>query len=171
MIAIRLIRVFKQWLRIPHFTIYTLCFPTSYYYFPYTLTIEDDLASMWNTLSLIENESITLQIDPNILSVPDHSVIGKVAMRKNVSLFDIDKGMKIIWNATQDLETTMVGDNLYLFSLKNERVLDHVINNQPWNFRGALMILDRTRGDVHPIEVVLQKVPFWSKSMDSNWEQ
>lgn len=58
--------------------------------------MEDVLASMWNTPSLTENESITLEIDPNILSVPKFSIIGKLAMKKHVSLLEVDKGMKSI---------------------------------------------------------------------------
>lgn len=81
-------------------------------------------------------------------------------MKKNVSMYDIDKGMKNIWNVTQDMESSIIGDNLYLFSFKNECILDRVLNNQPWNFWGALMVIDRTNGDACPNEIELHNVPF-----------
>lgn len=123
--------------------------------------MDDVLASMWSTLSLTENESITLQIDPNKLSVPKFVIIGKLAMKKYVNLFDVDKGLKSIWNVAKELESTQVGDNLYLFTFKNESTLERVMKNQPWNFRGSLLILNRTIGDVYPTDLILQKVPFW----------
>lgn len=58
--------------------------------------MEDILASMWSTLYLTKNELITLDIDPNKLSVPKVAIIGKLAMKKHVSLFEVDKGLKSI---------------------------------------------------------------------------
>lgn len=131
------------------------------YWFFHFSPMEDILASLWNTLSLIENEAITLELDPNILSVPNFSIIGRLAMKKHVNLLEVDKGMKSIWSVDKELETTVVGDNLYLFSFKSERALERILTNQPWNFRGSLMLLDRTTGDVCPGDLVLQKALFW----------
>lgn len=50
---------------------------------PSPTSMEDVLASMWSSLSLTENESITLDIDPNKLYVPKFTIIGKLAMRKH----------------------------------------------------------------------------------------
>lgn len=60
------------------------------------------------SLSLIEYKSITLDIDPNKLSIPKFAIIGKLAMKKHVSLVEVDKGLKAIWNATKELESTLV---------------------------------------------------------------
>lgn len=58
--------------------------------------MDEMLANMWNSLSLTENEAITLQIDNNKLSVPRNALLGKLAMRKHVSTFEVDKGLKTI---------------------------------------------------------------------------
>lgn len=102
---------------------------------------------MWNTLSLTENEAITLHIDPQKLSVSKFSLIGKIAMKKHVSLYDVDKGLKSIWKVENELETTQLGENLYLLAFKSAQTVERILENQPWNFRGALLILDRATGD------------------------
>lgn len=76
-------------------------------------------------------------------------------MKKRVSLFDVDKGLKSIWNVAKELESTQVGENLYLLSLKNEATLERVMGNQPWNFRGSLIILERTTDNVCPAELTM----------------
>lgn len=49
--------------------------------------MEETLALMWSNLSLSENEAITIHIDPLKLSSPKNALVGKLAMRKNMSLF------------------------------------------------------------------------------------
>lgn len=78
---------------------------------------------MWNSLSLTENEAITLEIDNNKLSVPKNALMGKLAMRKHVNTFEVDKGLKSIWEANNDLETTLLGNNLYLFAFHQRKHL------------------------------------------------
>lgn len=125
------------------------------------LAMEDFLASMWSSLSLTKNEAATLEIDPKKLSVPKNVLVGKLAMKKHASLFKVDKGLKIIWDAASDLETTILGENLYLFTFKSDRVVNRILKNQPWNFRGSLVILGRIQGEECPSELVLHSVPFW----------
>lgn len=62
---------------------YPPCFPPP--------SIEEILASMWNALSLTENEAITLNIDELKLSLPKFALIGKLVMKKNTSTVDVDK--------------------------------------------------------------------------------
>lgn len=49
--------------------------------------MKDILAMMWNSLSLFENENMTLNINVNKLSVPKNALVGKLAMKKHVSAF------------------------------------------------------------------------------------
>lgn len=107
-----------------------------------SLPMEDFLSSMWSSLSLSENEAISLEINPKKLSLPKNAIIGKLAMKKHVSLYEVDKGLKHIWEATKELESTRIGDNLYLFTFKSDRSMERVLENQPWNFRGSLVLLD-----------------------------
>lgn len=56
--------------------------------------MDDSLTLMWNNLSLPKNEAITLNIDPNKLSALKNALVGKLAIKKHVSLFEVDKGLK-----------------------------------------------------------------------------
>lgn len=138
----------------------SLSFSAFYHPKPFC-SMEDFLASMWSTLSLSEKEGCTLEIDPNKLSVPKNVIIGKLAMKKHVSLYEVDKGFKIFWNASKEMETTQLGDNLYLFAFKNERTIQRILENQPWSFRGSLLIMDHIHGDECPTALNLHRVPFW----------
>lgn len=60
--------------------------------------MDETLALMWNTLSLDENELVTVDIDPNSLSSPRFAIIGKLAIKKHVSPNELDRGLKFIWN-------------------------------------------------------------------------
>lgn len=91
--------------------------------------MDDFLASMWSNLSLSKNEAITLEIDSKKLSVPKNALVGKLAMKKHVSLFEVDKGLKSIWDAAKDMESTLLGENLFLFTLKNEWVLERILES------------------------------------------
>lgn len=122
--------------------------------------MNDMLATMWNSLSLTKNEAITLEIDNNKLSVPKNALMGKLAMRKHVSTFEVDKGLKSIWEANNDLETTLIGNNLFLFAFNKESTCDRVFDKQPWNFCGSLVLLERIIDDECPTNVTLHSVPF-----------
>lgn len=123
--------------------------------------MDDTLANMWNTLSLTENELITVDIDPNSLSVPSFAILGKLAIKKHVGIYELDRGLKFIWNVENAMDTTAVGDNTYCFIFQNAKVVDRILENQPWNFRGSLIMLERVIGNEHPTDMVLHTVPFW----------
>lgn len=46
------------------------------------VTIEDTLASLWNSLSLMDTETSTLIIDQTKLSTPPNAIVGRLAMKK-----------------------------------------------------------------------------------------
>lgn len=96
--------------------------------------MDEILASMWNSLSLSENEAVTLTIDEIKLSTPKFAIIGKLAMKKNISTMDVDKFLKSIWRTANIMETTLVGENLYLFSFTDQAMQERIFNKQPWNF-------------------------------------
>lgn len=60
--------------------------------------MDESLAAMWNNFSLSKNEQITVEIDSKKLSTPKNALIGKLTMKKHVSVFEVDKGLKSIWN-------------------------------------------------------------------------
>lgn len=126
--------------------------------------MEEFLASMWKSLSLSKNEARTLEIDPSKLSIPKKAIIGKLAMKKHVSLYDVDKGFKIFWKTGKEMETTQMGDNLYLFVFKNEQTIQRILENQPWNFRSSLLIMDRIHENECPTAFNLHRSHFGSRS-------
>lgn len=127
----------------------------------FTLIMEDILATMWNSLPLSKNEALTLNIDTNKLSAPKNALIGKLAMKKHVSSFELDKGLKSFWDANNAMETTPIGDNLFLFAFEEADTCECIFKNQPWNFRGSLVLFDHLLGDKCPATFSINMVPFW----------
>lgn len=122
--------------------------------------MEDILASMWNNMRLTENETTTLHIDPTKLSIPNNALVGRLIMHKHVSPFELEKGLRSICDATNTMEATLIGDNMFLFVFANSQTCDHILEKQPWNFHGSLILLDRMRGDECPT-YFLQYAPAW----------
>lgn len=77
--------------------------------------MEEILATMWNSLSLSESESTTLTIDDLKLNTPKFTLIGKLAIKKYVSTFDVDKGLKSMWKTVNTMETTLLGKTFTCF--------------------------------------------------------
>lgn len=125
--------------------------------------MEETLTLMWNNLSLSENEAITTHIDPLKLSPSKNALVAKIARKKYATLFEVDKGFKSMWNVPLDLETTVIGENLYLLSFSSDTLCERILEKQPWNYRGALVILAKVRGDDCPSDLLLHEVPFWIK--------
>lgn len=104
---------------------------------------------------------MSLQLLISKLSTPKFAIVGKLVMKKHVSIFEVDKGLKSIWNVVNAMETTLIGDNLYCFIFQNENTVERIMDNQPWDFRGSLVLLDRINGDECPTEMALHTGPFW----------
>lgn len=115
---------------------------------------------MWNSLSLAETEAVTLHIDDLLLNIPNLSIIGKFAMKKIISTVDVDKFLKTIWNTSNSMETTLVGENMYLFSFVDIATKERIFNNQPWNFRGAVILMDLPQDHGGPADFNQFMVPF-----------
>lgn len=89
--------------------------------------------------------------------------MGKCAIRKFVSIFDVDKNLKAMWGTATMMETTLPGENLYLFSFVDEATRDRIYDKQPWNYRGSVILLDGPHDHGSPSEFMQQHVPFWAQ--------
>lgn len=59
------------------------------------------------------------------------------------------------------METTLIGDNLYLFSFMEAESQERILNKQSWNYRGAVVLLDAPHDQVSPADFGQFWVPFW----------
>lgn len=81
-------------------------------------------------------------------------------MKKNISLYEADRGFKNAWNGSNDLETIAIGENLYLLTFSSAKECDRILKKQPWNFKGALIILNKVVGDKSPSDLSFHSMPF-----------
>lgn len=59
------------------------------------------------------------------------------------------------------METTRLGDNIFMFNFPNKSICDRIIENQPWNFRGSLILVNHVNGEECPTDFEPNLVPFW----------
>lgn len=109
--------------------------------------MEDIIDSLRKGLNFTEEKTRTIKANPSKLNQPINALVGSLAIRKFASVYDLEKGLKSAWDLKTPLEITQIGDNLYLFELLDKKVCDRVFNRQPWTYRGALLLLERFRGD------------------------
>lgn len=82
-------------------------------------------------------------------------------MRKFVSLFEIEKGLKVIWDLASPLDVNRLSNNTFMFSLGDKKTCDRIMANQHWIFRGSLLLIDRIYGEECPTDLVMNEAPFW----------
>lgn len=80
--------------------------------------MEDALSSLWNNLSISEQENTTIDINSSKLFAPSNALIGRLAMKKYVSTLELEKGLRIIWEVTGAMDMTQLGANLFMFEFK-----------------------------------------------------
>lgn len=126
-----------------------------------TSNMEEILSSLWNSLSITDPESTNIFVDPTKLSIPDNTLVGKLAMKKFVSLIDIEKGLKFIWELKDHFEINRLGVNTFLFSFKDNETCERILENQPWNYRGSILMVDKLQGEECLTNLSMHEVPFW----------
>lgn len=123
--------------------------------------MEDTLASLWNSLSLTDCETSNIVIDRSKLSTPANTIVGRLAMKRFVSLFEIEKGMRSFWEIKGAMETTRLGDNLFMFIFDDKQICNRIIEEPPWNFKGSLLMVEHVYGEECPVDFEPSLVPFW----------
>ncbi|KAL6201237.1 hypothetical protein ACLB2K_024952 [Fragaria x ananassa] len=91
----------------------------------------------------------------------DLSLVGKVLTTKPFSRIDLKTKMVMAWNPTKDMKIREIDDNLFLFVFRNVEDKQRVLDNGPWHFDNALLVLDYTDGTVSPSEMKLNHADLW----------
>ncbi|XP_004293574.1 PREDICTED: uncharacterized protein LOC101304253 isoform X1 [Fragaria vesca subsp. vesca] len=91
----------------------------------------------------------------------DLSLVGKVLTTKPFSRIDLKTKMVMAWNPTEDMKIREIDDNLFLFVFGNMEDKQRVLDNGPWHFDNALLVLDYTDGTVSPSEMKLNHADLW----------
>lgn len=81
-------------------------------------------------------------------------------MKKHVSAYDLEKGLRIMWEVPNSMEVTQLSENLFKFDFKEEKDRPRILSKQPWNYRGSL-ILERIWGDECPSDFMFSTTPMW----------
>lgn len=86
--------------------------------------MEEELANLWSGLTLTNLEATIINIDSEKLVTPINAFVGRFAMRKYASVFDLEKGLRTSWIVKTPLEIMQIGENLYIFELIDRKVCD-----------------------------------------------
>lgn len=73
-------------------------------------------------------------------------------MKKHVTTFDLEKGLRSMWEIAANINVTLLNENIFMFEFKDKNACERIYEKQPWNYRGSLLLLDRIRGDKCPTD-------------------
>lgn len=124
------------------------------------------------TADLTDKELDTVIIPTNEkdVSPPVHNatccLVGRLCAEKPPNGFYLLEVMKKAWKAKKDLTAREWGNNLFLFSFKNQEDRDWVISHQPWHFENYLFAVAPLHGNEQPSTVRVTHCSFWIRAYD-----
>ncbi|CAN0906898.1 hypothetical protein LINGRAHAP2_LOCUS24506 [Linum grandiflorum] len=74
--------------------------------------------------------------------------------------------LAMLWRQGHGMAVEDLGDKLYLFCFHHHHDLRWVIDNRPWAFDNALLVLDELKNGETPTSVLLISSPFWVQVHD-----
>lgn len=84
---------------------------------------DESLATLWENLSLTERENTTINIDSKTLLFPSNALIGRLAMKKHVIAFELEKWLRIMWEVPAALKVTLLNEICSCSSLPTEKLV------------------------------------------------
>ncbi|XP_062017468.1 uncharacterized protein LOC133733842 [Rosa rugosa] len=91
----------------------------------------------------------------------DLSLVGKVLTTNPFCRIAFETKMVMAWMPTKAMKFREIDDNLFLFIFGNMEDKQRVLDNGPWHFENALLVLDYTDGTVRPSEMKLNRADLW----------
>ncbi|XP_042952250.1 uncharacterized protein LOC122289336 [Carya illinoinensis] len=126
--------------------------------------MEEDLAKLWNKLSLTKEERYELVITEQDVQVTTEKrklcLVRKFIADKRVNR-DAFKSTMMKWKATTSIRIFDVGENLFLFEFKSDKDMCKVWEGQPWMFDMNLLCLKMFDGLTPPAELSFTHTNLW----------
>jgi hypothetical protein len=126
--------------------------------------MEENLANMWENLSLTEEEFVDLEADNQALDESElygkSCMIGKLFADRPVSKEVIRTKLCRGWKPYGNLSFRVLGDNLFLVEFQYASNKERVLKERPWVFEGSLFLVEDYDGFTIPTQISFEKEAF-----------
>lgn len=134
------------------------------------LEIADDLTNLWENFSLTENEDLELAI-PRVelqarVTRGKACVLEKLVSDRIVSLETVKSTLLPWWKPNGSFLFKVLGDNLFLIDLTEQKDKERVLMGKPWVFEGYLFIVEDFDGITPPSQFSFDKAVFWVRMIN-----
>lgn len=110
----------------------------------------ESLTEKWKSFSILEDEGNIISITPELAEkgrklIPV-GLVGKLLTKRFINKSNFSKFMKQIWNVNSKMDFRMIAENIFLFTFKNEEIIERILASEPWSYNGALILLKKIEG-------------------------
>ncbi|KAE8813673.1 hypothetical protein D1007_09177 [Hordeum vulgare] len=118
---------------------------------------------------LMDNEAYGLVFEDKEIPIPRaarSSVVGEVCSTKPLRMAGLEKTMPWAWGLHKEAKFRDMGFNIFVAHLGSEGDWRHVLNNGPWQYDFAVLIVKEYEGNIRPSETVSENIDIWVRVMD-----
>lgn len=127
--------------------------------------MEEDITTLWDRLSLMEEEDQDVGVRTNDIHVTlergRFCLIGKIITYERVNREAFNSTMLKIWKVDATVDIIDVGLNIFLFEFANETALQKVWDGQPWLFDNCFICFKYFDGLTPPSDMSFTHTYFW----------
>lgn len=125
----------------------------------------DDLTHQWRNMTLTSDEEEVADFS-NVQPMHDkealkYCVVGKVCTRKLINLEGFRSAMKNIWKVHKNTIIDCIGENLFIIRFNSITEKKRILNNGPWFFEKAILLLESPNMVDQPKDMKFQYATFW----------
>ena len=100
----------------------------------------DDLAQLWNQLTLSDREGLgcCLLDDDRVVGF---SIAAKFLTKQAINMEVIAKTFTLLWRARNGFKIQNFGDQKILYTFDNREDVDWILRGEPWSFDKHLVVM------------------------------
>lgn len=144
--------------------LFTLNLHTNHVY-----SIMDELEDSWRRLALTEQEKDVVEVDTGEENEEEEGKYLLVGSLWSVRPFNNQAMlglMKSLWRPRKGMDTDVIGDNRFLFTLYWKGDVECILEGRPWMFDKHVLLLQDIHCMEQPNKVPLEKATFWIRLYD-----
>lgn len=104
--------------------------------------------------------------DPGIQKRHRWAAVGKVCSPRPLTMSVLERTMPRAWGLHQEAKFREIGPKVFSVQFGSEGDWKHVLNNGPWQYDFAVLIMKDYEGDKRPSEMIFDKIDIWVRVTD-----
>ncbi|XP_074334031.1 uncharacterized protein LOC141671643 [Apium graveolens] len=114
-----------------------------------------------------ENEELTFEEDvEEECNRCELCIVGRFLTEKNINTWATRTKLVVLWKPAMGINIKELKAGIFLYQFYHKDDMDRVLNNGPWTFDGALLVMNIVKMREDPVKVSLNEVDFWVQIHD-----